>query len=170
MGAGGVSPPPRPLRAERRPRDILNRLWRPDTRSALRLHLKRPCVVRASYCEACKCQHASTRCSGVGRLSHAAYAPLASWRISTKSPSPPFEAARPIGFQPILRKPGASYIPMLAAVAAPRFSTARMVVFEFSPTPLRRLLRRRRDSPTLPAHGRCRPVAPASLREKSLLA
>ena len=30
-------------------------------------------------------------------------------------------------------------------------------------TPLRRLFWRRRDSPPLPAHGRCRPVTPASL-------
>ena len=50
---------------------------------------------------------------------------------SPKSPSPPFEAARPNGLQSILRKPCAPHIPMLAAVAAPRFSAARMVLVDF---------------------------------------
>ena len=42
------------------------------------MYPKRPCEVRASYCEAYGRLHAATRCSGVGRLFHAAHAPLAS--------------------------------------------------------------------------------------------
>ena len=67
-------------------------------------------------------------------------------RISTKSSSPPFEAARPYrlrrGRWSILRKPCAPHIPMLAAAAVPRFSAARMVVFDISflPPPARPFL------------------------------
>ena len=40
--------------------------------------------------------HEKSRCSGDRPPGHAAYAPLACWRNSTKLPSPPFEAARPL--------------------------------------------------------------------------
>ena len=46
---------------------------------------------------------------------------------STKSLSAAFEPPRHDGFQSILRKPCAPHIPMLAALASPRFSAARMV-------------------------------------------
>ena len=51
-------------------------------------------------------------------------------RHSTKSPSPPFEAARPYGFQSILRKPCASGLPCGFAVLTP----ARIVLFDFLAT------------------------------------
>ena len=50
-----------------------------------------------------------------------------------------------------------------AAFAARICRTRSARLLAASEPPLRRLLRRRRDSPPLPAHGRCRPVTPASL-------
>ncbi len=50
-----------------------------------------------------------------------------------------------------------------AAFAARICRTRSARLLAASEPPLRRLLRRRRDSPSLPAHGRCRPVTPASL-------
>ena len=48
--------------------------------------------------------------------------------LNKKSPSPPFEAARPCGFQSILRKPCASGLPCGFAVLTP----ARIVVVVFA--------------------------------------
>ena len=103
-----------PSRAERRPRDDVGVAVGDFVCGML-------CVCRKS--ELAGCGHAGVqyangfhgklRCSGDLPPGHAAYAPLASWRL----PKPP----------------------------------------------LRALFWARRDSPALPAHGRCRPVTPASL-------
>jgi len=53
---------------------------------------------------------------------------LAACGNSTKSPSPPFEAARPCGFQSILRKPCASGLPCGFAVLTPARIVAVVVL------------------------------------------
>ena len=115
MGAGGVSPPPRPPpRAERRLRDVL-----------LRRRWRRGFAVGGAFAENITLRGADMPVCGVQRFSAKTY--------------------------------GA------AAFAARICRTRSARLLAASEPPLRRLLRRRRDSPPLPAHGRCRPVTPASL-------
>ena len=64
----------------------------------------------------------------MGVVSSYLYNFLAACGNSTKSPSPPFEAARPCGFQSILRKPCASGLPCGFAVLTPARIVAVVVL------------------------------------------
>ena len=98
MGAGGVSPPPRPLAS----RTSASRQWTASpmaTFCAVGLMFARKTVMRGADMVGVRYANKlreNIRCSGDRPPGHAAYAPLAFWRNSKKLPSPPFKAARPL--------------------------------------------------------------------------